>query len=118
MPYCPDCDEYFEGDLTSCPRCSRDFEDSDSAADRAGWVMIARIMDKTSADFAKETLKSYTIPVVVISESGYFGQVGLNLPSLAGKGIGKFQLHVPSDYREDAEKILEMILGDAWEKID
>jgi len=78
--------------------------------------MIARIFDRTSAEYAKETLTSYKIPAVIISESGFFGQAGLNLPSITGKGLGKFQVHIPSEFREDAENILTMILGDGWEK--
>ena len=114
MPYCPKCDEHFEGDLTSCPKCSFEFSDDDVSGE--GWVMIARIFERTAAEFAKETLTSYKIPAVIISESGFFGQAGLNLPSITGKGIGKFQVHVPAEFREDAENILTMILGDGWEK--
>lgn len=117
MPYCPQCKEDFEGDLTLCPKCGYEFERETDVSDEDRWVMVARILDKTSADYAKETLKSYNIPAVVISESGYFGQVGLNLPSYSGKGIGKFQVHVPGELREEAEDVLGMILGDDWEKI-
>ncbi len=117
MPYCPRCKNYFPGDLTACPKCDFEFEEDDSEFEE-NWVMIAKINDKTSADFAKETLESYKVPVAVFSESGFFGHVGLNLPSLSGKGIGKFQVHVPSEYREEAESILEMILGNNWEKIE
>ena len=116
MPYCPVCKEFFVGDLTSCPKCGRDFEEDDYDIEKLGWTMIGKVKDKMSADFAKETLESYHIPVVIISESGYFGDVGLNLPSLAGKGLGKFQIHIPSELREDAENVLNMIFGDDWEK--
>lgn len=116
MPYCPRCRETFAGDLTSCPKCNYDFENNSNETQGEGWQLIARIYDKTSADFAKETLESYNIPTVVISESGYFGQVGLNLPSISGKGMGKFQIHVPLESIEEAEDILNMILGDDWEK--
>jgi len=116
MPYCPKCDEHFEGELTHCPKCGREFEGDDPG--REGWVIVARIDEKTAADYARETLTSYDIPAVVISESGFFGQAGLNLPSITGKGIGKFQVHVPSEMQEEAENILTMILGDGWEKAE
>ena len=116
MPYCPKCDENFPGDLTSCPACGYEFDNSANVNE--GWVLVARINETTAADYARETLISYQIPAVVISESGFFGQVGLNLPSVTGKGIGKFQVHVPSELREDAENILTMILGDGWEKAE
>jgi hypothetical protein len=118
MPYCPICKEYFDGELTSCPNCGRDFEDDEFEGEKATWVLVARITDKVSADFAVETLHSYHIPAVLFSESGFFGQVGLNLPSLSGKGIGKFQVHVPGQFRQEAYQILDMILGDKWEKVD
>jgi len=116
MPYCPRCEEDFVGDLSSCPNCGYEFEiDEDESSDE-NWIVVARIGDKMSADYAKETLESYSIPAVVISESGFLGQAGLNLPSITGKGISKFQIHIPAEYREEAEDILNMILGDAWEK--
>jgi hypothetical protein len=118
MAYCPRCKENFAGDLTACPRCGYEFgEENGSTGDRE-WILIARIRDKTSADYARETLDSYQIPSVVFSRSGYFGQVGLNLPSLYGKNTGKFEIHVPADCREEAEGVLGMILGDSWERVD
>jgi hypothetical protein len=116
MPYCPKCDENFTGDLTTCPKCNYDFDDNHIENDDSEWVMIARIFDKTSADYAKETLDSYGVPAIVLSESGFFGQIGLNLPSISGKGYGKFQVHVPIPFREEAEDILNMILGEDWER--
>jgi hypothetical protein len=118
MPYCPRCRDNFAGDPTACPKCGYEFADQDEDTEDREWVMIARIRDKTSADYAKETLDSYQIPSVVFSRSGYFGQVGLNLPSLYGKGIDKFEIHVPTGYREEAEGVLDMILGDSWEKTE
>ncbi|UCD16588.1 MAG: hypothetical protein JSV44_08995 [Candidatus Zixiibacteriota bacterium] len=120
MPYCPRCRETFSGDLSSCPRCDYEFEGSeatpDGSEDGSPWVLIARINDATSANFAKETLQSYDIPAVLFSESGFFGQAGLNLPQAYGKQTGQFQVHVPRTYKEEAEDILTMILGDKWEK--
>jgi hypothetical protein len=118
MVYCPRCKEHFAADLTSCPKCNYDFDNEGEDAEEIKWTLIGKIGDKTSADYAKETLESYGIPAVLFSESGYFGQVGLNLPSLTGKGFGKFQIHVPGRNREEAEGILNMILGDSWEKVE
>ncbi len=118
MPYCPKCKASFAGDLTTCPKCGYDFDDNDIDTEEHEWIMIAKIFDKTSADYAQETLKSYGIPSVIFSESGFFGQVGLNLPSVSGKGYGKFQIHVPVQFREEAEDILDMILGEEWERAE
>ncbi len=82
------------------------------------WILLGKIRDVTSAEYARETLKSYEIPAVLISESGFFGQAGLNLPSLYGKNKGLFQIFVLKDDTDEAVEILNMILGDNWEKAD
>ena len=98
--------------------CNYEFEKNGAATDGTEWLLIGKITDKTSADYARETLESYNIPSVLFSESGFFGQAGLNLPSFSGKGLGKFQIHVPASMREEAEGVLDMILGESWEKTD
>ncbi len=82
------------------------------------WVMIGKVTDPTTAGYVSETLKSYNIPVVIISGSGFFGQAGLNLPSIYSKDLGHFKIHVMESDREEAVDILNMILGDNWEKAD
>lgn len=118
MPYCPRCKERIADNLTTCPKCGYDFDKNNVDTDKHEWIMIAKIFDKTSADYAEETLKSYGVPVVIISESGFFGQVGLNLPSVSGKGYGKFQIHILAPFRQEAEDILNMILGEEWERVE
>ncbi len=118
MSYCPKCNEDFDSDLSACPKCKIDLDDepdvpSDVASD--GWVVIGHVKDQTTADYAKETLESYDIPAVLFSESGFFGQAGLNLPSPSGKHIGTFKIQVPVELIDDAVNILNMILGDSWE---
>ena len=118
MSYCPKCNEDFDSDLSVCPKCNASLDEkldgpSNLASD--GWVVIGHVKDKTSADYAKETLESYDIPVVLFSESGFFGQAGLNLPSPSGKHTGTFKMQVPADKIEDAVNTLNMILGDSWE---
>lgn len=118
MSYCPKCNQEYAGELSNCPKCNADlndgFDDSPKAAN-AEWVIIGHVRDQTTADYAKETLKSYDIPAVLFSESGFFGQAGLNLPSPSGKHKGTFQIRVPAELIEDAINIMNMILGDSWE---
>jgi hypothetical protein len=124
MSYCRRCKETFPDNLTACPNCGDDFEDIETESEldddlderEGGWVMVGLIGDVISAGYAKETLISYNIPTVVRSESGFFGQAGLNLPQAYGKQKGLFQIHVPAEMTEEAEDILNMILGDNWEK--
>jgi len=110
MVYCPECEKEFEDGLSECPICGAEL------IEKSDWVIVGRVKDQTSSDYARETLESYDIPAVVISESGYFGQVGLNIPAPSGANIGLFQIHVPGDRLEEAIEILDMILGDSWEK--
>ena len=73
MVYCPVCKTEVEDDSTSCPICGNDFEKTGEVS----WVVVGEIEDKISADFAREALKSYDIPAVIFSRSGFFGRVGL-----------------------------------------
>ena len=119
MPVCPRCKKDYGDGLTSCPNCNYEFDDDDDAIlndPNDGWVIIGRVNTQTASDYARETLESYDIPAVIISESGFFGQVGLNLPSPTGKHKGMFQIHVPADCAEEAVGVLDMIFGDSWEK--
>lgn len=119
MSYCPKCNEDFDSDLSACPKCNPDLNNGmgDSAkANNGGWVVIGHVRDKTTADYARETLEAYDIPGVVFSESGFFGQAGLNLPSPSGKHIGTFKIQVPAGLVKDAFNIMNMILGESWEK--
>nr|MBN2277128.1 hypothetical protein [candidate division Zixibacteria bacterium] len=116
MVYCPNCKENFPGDLTSCPKCNYDFNGHEAGKEDK-WPAIGMISDRTSADYARETLLSYNVPCVVFSGSGYLGNAGLSMPSFTGKVTAKYVVHVPAEHREEAENILTMILGDGWEKI-
>lgn len=82
------------------------------------WQVIGNIADPINAGFAKEVLKSYEVPAVVISKSGFFGTVGLNLPTFYKAGIDLFEVRVPSDRIEEANDLLTMALGDAWTPVD
>ncbi len=102
-------------------RMDRDYSENGfngSSAEHSSddWCLAGKVKDPMSADYAQETLKSYDIPVVIISESGFFGRAGLNLPSLWGKTEGLFKIMVPSDMCEEAVDILDSLFGDGWEK--
>lgn len=81
------------------------------------WKLLGKVNDATSAGYAKETLESYDIPCAVLSESGFFGQAGLNLPQAYGSRLGQFEIFVPEDLKEEAIDIMNMILGDKWDRM-
>jgi len=119
MAICPNCNENFNDSLKTCPICKVNLIDSeDFESFEENWVIVGRVKDQTTSEYARETLESYDIPAVIISESGFFGQAGLNLPSPSGANLGFFQIHVPRELKDEAADILKMILGDSWEKED
>ncbi len=77
--------------------------------------MIGTIDNKLAADFARETLKSYDIPAVIISRSGFFGDVGLTLNPFHNSGtVASFEVRVPTSHIEEAVSVVKMIGGDGW----
>ncbi|HEX2896767.1 MAG TPA: hypothetical protein VHP63_01790 [candidate division Zixibacteria bacterium] len=75
------------------------------------WVVLGIIDDKLHADFGEETLKSCHIPVVVMSKSGFFGNIGLFLNPIYTDSSAAFEISVPEQYLEEATDILDMTLG-------
>jgi hypothetical protein len=55
---------------------------------------------------------------VVISKSGFFGQAGLTLPGFYKSGMALFEVSVPSDQVAEAVDIMNMVLGDKWQRAD
>ena len=112
MTYCPVCKNDLKEGTTTCYVCGHEFD----GADENDWVLLGTIEDKFSADYARETLKSYEIPAVIISKSGFFGDVGLTLTPFYKQDVGTFEVKVPKEYIEEASGVLDMILGDKWQK--
>ncbi|MCB2231244.1 hypothetical protein KQH82_11055 [bacterium] len=81
------------------------------------WILLGMIEDKLSADFARETLITYNIPAVVISKSGFFGNIGLPLNPFYNANAGStFEVSVPAEFAEDAAHILDMVVGEKWQR--
>jgi hypothetical protein len=99
--------------VEECPICGRDLNEP---SDPGEWTMIGAVADKLSADFARETLSTYEIPAVVMSKSGFFGNIGLTLTSFYGGGPELFEISVPASYIEEASELLAMTLGDKWQR--
>jgi RNA polymerase subunit RPABC4/transcription elongation factor Spt4 len=112
---CPDCNNEWPEGTATCPVCSKEFSKDGK---EETWMKIGAIKDGVSADFAREVLASYDIPAVVISKSGFFGQVGLTFPTFYKAGSAMFEVSVPTDFVEEASGVLEMALGDNWMKED
>ncbi len=116
MVFCPVCNNEWADEATTCPICKEELDvDSEHEKDQE-WMLLGTVDDKLSADFAREALMSYNIPAVVISKSGYFGEIGLTLNSFYGQGSSLFEISVPSSFAEEASGILEMTVGERWKR--
>lgn len=102
--------------MTECPVCGYEIGSEQADKEAAEWVLLGYIADNISADYAREVLKSYEVPAVVISKSGFFGKVGLNLQSFYSSGAQLFEVMIPADYVEEATGLMDMILGDKWRR--
>ena len=113
MAYCPVCKAEVDDDAENCCICGHEFDKKD---EEVKWITLGEIEDKLSADFAKEVLTTYNIPVVIFSRSGFFGNIGLPLNPFYKPGSALFEVSVPKDYSEEASDVLEMTLGDKWHR--
>jgi hypothetical protein len=111
LALCPKCNAEVEDGITTCYVCGAELEDG---GDDDNWIRLGYIQDKISADFAKETLKSYDIPAVVLSKSGFFGNAGLPLPSIFASKPMLFEVSVPEICAQEAIDLLNMTLGEQW----
>ena len=92
--------------MASCPECNSTDQD---------WTMIGYVSDKFSSDFAKETLMSCDIPVVVMSHAGFLGDAGMMLNQIYSGQTAAFEISVPKDDADEASEILLLALGDKWQ---
>ncbi len=116
MAYCPVCKTEWDDGMSECPICSGEISTSDQPTSEASWILLGYVSDVMSADYAREVLRTYEIPAVVISKSGFFGQAGLILPSFYKPGSQLFEVSVPVDFLEEAVGIMDMVLGDKWSR--
>ena len=108
---CPECKIELENGKMICPICGWE------SNEKQEWVVLGTIKDRPFADLARETLKSMGIPAVVLSRSGFFGDVGLPLNSVfEGGKVGTYEIKVPQSYINEAADTLDMTLGDQWQR--
>lgn len=112
MAYCPECNIELKGDPQRCYVCGHPV----MSDERTDWVVLGMVDGKPFADLARETLKSLNIPAVVISKSGFFGNVGLPLNPIYESKPSSFEISVPATYQDEAMEVLEATLGERWQR--
>ena len=111
--YCPKCNSEVGEGFSECYRCGFEFADCDNIR----WVTLGDIEDRVFAGLARETLKSMGIPAVIVSRSGFFGNVGLTLnPFFNARRRSSFEVSVPWPWREEASDALVMVLGNRFSR--
>jgi hypothetical protein len=86
----------------------------DSNKNEPDWTLIGSVADKFTSDFAKETLASCEIPVVIMSHAGFFGTAGLTFTQFYDGKVASFEVSVPKEDADSASEILQLALGDKW----
>jgi len=111
---CPVCKTEASDAAQSCVVCGFDF----SAFTDGEWMSLGYIEDKVHADLAREVLKDAEIPAVIISKSGFFGDLGLPLHPFYGGSSSSFEVWTPMQCADEAVEMLDMTLGDKWRRQD
>ncbi len=112
MAFCPECNIELKGEPDRCYVCGSEVVSDDES----GWLLIGIVQSKVFADLARETLESCGIPSVVISKSGFFGNVGLPLNPFYEPKTAAFEVSVPAVHREEAIEVLDATLGEKWQR--
>jgi len=123
MAVCPKCKYEYKIGVSMCPDCNERLVDHlpvKSAAmvpDRS-WVSVCRLPSQLKTAMAKGALDSSNIPSIVMSSSftalGHGGDMpsGMMQPSLETN-----VLMVPKEFRQEADLILQAILGDEYDNL-
>ncbi|UCG61089.1 MAG: hypothetical protein JSV52_12275 [Candidatus Zixiibacteriota bacterium] len=105
---CPDCDEKLVATLPELP--------PETLREEEDWVELARLVSPMSAQMVLEVLQAKTIPAVILSEAGFFGQTGQIGPTVIQPVAGPYSVMVPADFVEGADAEAEAVLGEEWRK--
>ncbi len=112
MMLCPKCNKEYSDEISVCSECNTQLVKAED------WVIIGYIQDKLSSDFAIESLKTSEIPAVSISNSGFFGNIGLPLNSIFGPKEALFEISVPLSCKDEAIEILGITIGESWKPVN
>ena len=125
MAFCPQCKYEYQPGIQICPDCGDLLIEGVPAAGGAAfppddsWVKICGVSGGVKSEVAQGALETSNIPSTLISSAfGAFGRataVNTGLPNVS-KNLN-FIL-VPREFREEAEIVLEAVLGEDYIEIE
>ncbi len=89
-------------------------ENEESARAKIHWQEIGQVDNMMIAGLAKEMLESEGIPVVVMSQAGFLGELGLPLQNMFTGGPSRTRLLVPEESADDATALMFETMGEMW----
>lgn len=121
MSFCPKCRYEYKSGVMVCPDCNETLVDhlqpSAVVAQHPddSWVAVGTVQSTVKAELAKGSLDSSNIPSVILSSSfGAYGKLAdYSSQPVLSNSEGNIIL-VPREYREEAELLLEGVLGDDY----
>ncbi len=129
MPFCPDCRYEYRVEATICPDCNQQLVDHLPIERSAGpldgdWVSAGRVQTQMKAEIARGALESNEIPIVMVTGSaadtanaaGNLGSGSSGISQLTGDGSGGFTILVHREQVEEAQLVLDAILGGEYMK--
>ena len=124
MGFCPKCRYEYNPGVNVCPDCNEQLVsqlpvETPTAAVRPddSWVGVCRLIGTSRLGLAKGALDSNNIPSIVMSWQfkAYGDEVNILRPLAANPGD---VLMVPREFAQEAELILEAVLGEDFERPD
>lgn len=123
MPFCPKCRAEYEPGFTRCSDCDEllvaelpPLETEFSDTNYENWKCVANLTSTSYAEMIMEGLREAGIPVVVLSQSGYFGTSGMMGTALFNPAGAGYSVMIPEDHIAEADIIATEMFGEIWTK--
>ena len=125
MAFCPKCKDEYQPGIQICPDCGEMLIDDAPASGGAAyppddsWVKICGVTGGAKSEVALGALETSNIPSTLISSAfGAFGR-----PVAINTGLSNYRkdlnfILVPKEFREEAEMVLEAVLGEDYIEIE